>query len=120
MDVVEILKDYFDKNSSTEFVYLFGSFARGDFNSKSDIDLAIFFKDDTLNNKLQIIHELGKKLKRDIDIISLNSAKNLYLLEDILNNNIVLKDSVKRVDFEILKGHQILDYKEFKRILNAS
>jgi len=120
MDVVEILKDYFNKKSFVEFAYLFGSFAREDFNNKSDIDLAILFKDDRLDNKLQIIHELGKKLKRDIDIVSLNSIKNLYLLEDILNNNVVLKDSAKRVDFELLKAHQILDYKEFKRVLNAS
>jgi len=73
-------------NDSVIFAYLFGSFAKGKQTSSSDVDLVV-----------------------------LNSVKNIYLLEDILKNGIILKDDEKRVDFELLKEHEILDYKAFKR-----
>jgi len=116
----EKLTSHLSLNNNVIFAYLFGSFAKGEQTSSSDVDVALYLKDISLDSQLQIIYELSKLLKRDVDLVVLNSVKNIYLLEDILKNSIVLKDDKKRVDFELLKEHEILDYKAFKRYINAA
>ena len=63
---------------------------------------------------------LSKLLKKDVDIVILNSVKNIFLLESILKDAILLKESEKRFDFELFKGHEILDFKAFKRYIDAA
>jgi predicted nucleotidyltransferase len=105
---------------NVEFAYLFGSYADGSQKGSSDVDIAVFLDKIDLDSQLQINYELSKLLKKDVDMLILNSAKNLYLLEAVLKKGAVLKDSEKRVDFELAKEHDILDYKEFKRSINAA
>jgi len=102
------------------FAYLFGSYAEDLQKESSDIDVAVFLNKTNLDSQLQISYELSKLLKKDVDILLLNSAKNLSLLEAVLKKSIILKDCDKRVDFELRTQHDILDYKEFKRSLNAA
>jgi len=70
----------------------------------------------------EIHHKLEISLHKEIDLITLNSVKNFELLEEIFNNNIVLKDSTndERIMFELNREHAILDYKEFKRLLDVA
>ena len=77
-------------NDNVIFAYLFGSFAKGEQTSSSDVDIALYLKNISLDNQLQIIYEISKLVKRDVDLVVLNSVKNIYLLEDILKNSIVL------------------------------
>ena len=119
-DIKKILFEF----EEVEFAYLFGSYARGTFDSRSDIDIAIY-TDDAYNQfdvKLKVHHTLEINLLKEVDIVVLNSAKNFNLLQDILDNNIVLKESKDdaRVMFELYKQHEILDYKEFKRLLDVA
>jgi len=53
-------------------------------------------------------------------LICLFSVKNIYLLEDILTNGKVIKDSKERLYFEYIKEHQILDYKAFRSYIDAA
>ena len=50
----------------------------------------------------------------------LNDIKNIYLLEDIIKNGIILKESEQRFDFELIKQHDILDYKVFRKYIDAA
>jgi len=102
-------------DANIEFAYLFGSFADGSFNDRSDVDLALYLKKVDFDTQLKISFELSKVLKKDVDLVVLNKAKNLYLLDDIIQKGIVIKDSDKRVDFELRKHHQFLDFVEFKK-----
>ena len=102
-------------DANIEFAYLFGSFADGSFNDRSDVDLALYLKKVDFDTQLEISFELSKVLKKDVDLVVLNKAKNLYLLDDIIQKGIVVKDSDKRVDFELIKHHQFLDFVEFKK-----
>ncbi|MBA1437604.1 MAG: nucleotidyltransferase domain-containing protein [Epsilonproteobacteria bacterium] len=56
------------------FAYLFGSYARGDYIKE--------FND--FDTKLKIHHKLEVALKKEVDLVVLNSAKNFNLLENIL------------------------------------
>jgi len=101
--------------STITAAYLFGSFADGSFNDRSDVDLALYLKKVDFDTQLKISFDLSKVLKKDVDLVVLNKAKNLYLLDDIIQKGIVIKDSDKRVDFELRKHHQFLDFVEFKK-----
>jgi len=118
------LKDILSKFEEVEFAYLFGSYADGSFRDDSDVDIAIYIKDgyNIFDTKLKVHHKLEISLNNDIDIVALNQMKNFDLLKDILDCEMVLKDSIddSRVMFELRKNHEILDYKEFKRMLDVA
>jgi len=121
--MLEKIKNILKKEKDVLFGYVFGSFCSKNFHNKSDIDIALYFSK-TKNNTdtyLQIIHILEKNLKREIDLTILNSAKNIYLLDEIINKGIVVKDSSERFDFEIRKWQEINDFKyTTKMIENAA
>jgi predicted nucleotidyltransferase len=114
-DIQQSLIKELQSDTNVEFAYLFGSFADGSFNDRSDVDLALYLKKVDFDTQLKISFELSKVLKKDVDLVVLNKAKNLYLLDDIIQKGIVVKDSDKRVDFELRKHHQFLDFVEFKK-----
>ena len=107
-----------------KFAYLFGSYAKNRQSEKSDIDIAVYLeeKHHTFDTKLKIHHALEITLKKEIDLVVLNSAKNFDLLTDIFHEDIVLKDSKDdaRIMYELQKEHEILDYKAFKRMLDVA
>ena len=116
----QIAKKILEKNSNVKFAYLFGSYADNSYNERSDIDIALYLDDYSFDKQLSISFDLSHALKKNVDLVVLNSAKNLYLLDDILQKGILLKDGEKRVEFELKKHHQILDYKEFKKSIDAA
>ncbi len=109
---------------SVVFAYLFGSYAKGNVTYKSDVDIAVYMKDEFNNfdSKLQLHHQLQKKFGCEVDLIILNKVKNFDLLEDIFREGFVIKDSDndQRVMFELYKEHEILDYKVFKKSIDAA
>ena len=115
-----ILKEKLKSMDSIEFAYLFGSYAKEEQKEESDVDIAVFLKQNNLDVRLQLSYELSKLLKKDVDLLVLNDVKNLFLLEAVFREGKLLKDSQQRVDFELVKEHDILDYKEFKRAINAA
>jgi len=114
MTILEPIKDIVKDIEEIEFAYLFGSYATDSNTQNSDIDIAIFVKDDSslLDAHLHTHHQLEIKLKKEIDVVTLNNAKNFHLIKDILDQGIVIKDSEddKREMYEIYKMHEIIDY----------
>ena len=117
---IENLSKYLNTNKNVLFAYLFGSYANGSQNDKSDVDIALFLDNVSLDEQLQINYELSKLLKKDVDLVILNSVKNIYLLEDILLHSKVIKDDQNRFDFELKKQHEILDFKAFRKVMDAA
>ncbi|MFH1744804.1 MAG: nucleotidyltransferase family protein [bacterium] len=82
--IIPILKKHEVRKSS-----IFGSFARGDNNKDSDIDMLVDLKDGkTLLDLIGLEMELEKKVKRKIDLLTYNS------INPLLKKNI-LRDEVK-------------------------
>lgn len=93
-------------NEETKGVYLFGSYARGDFDSNSDIDiLVITEKTNRLINRgnyeILVVSEerFLKNLKNNLNYVS--ALKELKIL---LNKELIEKYKNKKVEFNI-KGH---------------
>ncbi|GAB5466677.1 MAG: nucleotidyltransferase [Candidatus Kapaibacteriales bacterium] len=70
---------------------IFGSFARGDYNAESDIDLLIDFSDtsDLYNKKNNLRQYLGNYFNKKIDLCRIKYVKP-YFKELILNDAIYI------------------------------
>ncbi len=70
--IIKTLKDYLKKDNRIKAAWLFGSFARGDENYKSDIDLMLRFdnkKKISLFDFADIEYKLEQQLQRKIDLV---------------------------------------------------
>jgi len=68
------------KNHDVKKAAVFGSFARGEQNKKSDIDILIKFKRDNDKSLLDIVGlklDLEKVLKRKVDLVEYSTIKPL-------------------------------------------
>jgi predicted nucleotidyltransferase len=102
-----------------KFAYLFGSAARKDAAPFSDIDIAVFLSGGTRKfyseTRLSIHADLCRMLKRnDIDLLILNTALNIILLDEIIRHGVVLYDidTNLREEFELKILHQVIDFKD--------
>ena len=100
------------------FVYLFGSWAVGEQTAMSDIDLALYHKKE-INfsfNKLLLFHgDCCRALQRnDIDILVLNTTKNLILLNEIITKGKIIYTRNQNLldEFEVNTLHRIHDFTE--------
>jgi predicted nucleotidyltransferase len=125
MPKIETVKKTVNSFKEIVFAYLFGSYADDTFSVRSDIDIAVYLAKElnTFDTKLMIHHQLEIRLQRDIDLIILNDIRNYNLLQEILDNGILIKDSVPqemRMLYELDKQHEILDFQAFQRMIYAA
>jgi predicted nucleotidyltransferase len=76
------------KNHGVKSLYIFGSSNTDKFNTNSDIDFLIDFKENLsiekyTENYFIIQYKLRELLKRDIDLVTQNSLSNPFLIESI-------------------------------------
>ena len=120
--IVRITSVYFAKRDDIIFAYLFGSYAKDKQTYLSDIDIAVYMKENkhVFDKKLEILRDLSKILKTDnIDLVILNKAP-ISLLTKILANKAILidKDPPVRHAFESLNMRKGFDFSYFEnRIL---
>jgi len=104
------------------FAYLFGSTAHVKGVRRSgDIDIAVFLvsgsREAHFEAKLALYADLCRALQRnDVDLVILNAATNLVLLDEIVRKGIVLCDRQpdERTDFELRVLHRAHDFKEHR------
>ncbi len=122
--LIEKLQKLLSQMDEVEFAYLFGSYAKGDYTQRSDVDIAVYLQKqcNDFDTKLKVHHKIEISLGKEIDLIILNTAKNFNLLENIFNDGIVIKDSLDdaRIMYELDREHEIKDYKEFKKLLHVA
>lgn len=106
------------------FAYLFGSSAReGNFPGR-DLDLAVYFDrkrmspEEAATARAALYAHLSRQLQRnDIDLVVLNTVRNLVLADRITRDGIILvdRDPNRRFDFEVTVQHQAMDFKAQRR-----
>ena len=89
--MIEKLKNFLENDTNILFAYLFGSFAKGEEHVRSDVDIAVYFKEESFDEQLRVIYELSKLVKRDVDLVVLNHVKNMFLLEEIIDYKLFRK-----------------------------
>ena len=101
--------------------YLFGSTSIGEAGPRSDIDLAVLLTCEDLGAdfdiRLDLYADCCRALKRnDVDIVVLNRTKNLFLLNDVMRNGILLfdGDTGVREEFEVMVIHDFIEFREHR------
>ena len=130
MDVKHILKQYFTTQTSVQLAILYGSFAKGLENERSDVDIAVAgYKGYTASVLADLNLSISKMLDRETDIVDLNSI-NGTILTQILTSGIILKKEDTSLYAELTKKmlyfeedmapgiRYILDYRR-EKFLNA-
>ena len=88
---IEIIKDITSKvfeEYDVDYCYLFGSYAKGKANEKSDVDLLISTKTSGLKF-FGLVERLREELKKKVDLLNVNQLENnTILLNDILKEGI--------------------------------
>lgn len=116
--ILQPLEVVMKRHHSILFAYLFGSYAVGEQTAMSDIDIAVFVENEkgiSFNEKLLLHGDCCRVLKRnDVDILVLNTTKNLFLLEDIICDGKIIynRDQDLLDEFELKTLHAIYDFKE--------
>lgn len=80
--VVEKIKSYLKAWKNISRAWIFGSFVRGEDDSKSDLDLMIEFSDNqtvTLFDLAEIKHELEILIHREVDVVMIESVTPVFL-----------------------------------------
>jgi predicted nucleotidyltransferase len=122
MEIKETLAPVFEKmRPRIAVAYLFGSSATGDAGPKSDIDVAVLFHSGGIEadfeTRLELYADCSRALKRnDVDIVVLNRARNLFLLDSVVRNGIVLfeGDPELREEYEVRVMHDFIDFREHR------
>lgn len=98
------IRNVFEKNKKASFVLIFGSFARGNYNYNSDVDLLIIGKI-KLSEAYKLLKPVEKKVKRSINpvvwtIENLRKEKNSGFIKDIFKKGAI---TIKGDENEIQK-----------------
>lgn len=90
-EIKEMLYPIFMANAVYEAI-LFGSYAKGNANSKSDIDIVIDSKGELLNiNFYGLLNEIVEKLKKKIDLLEITEIKkDSAIYQEIQREGVVL------------------------------
>ncbi|MBV1821552.1 nucleotidyltransferase domain-containing protein [Bacteroidales bacterium MSK.15.36] len=120
---INIFLEQAEEMCNINFAYIFGSYARGEENINSDIDIAIMPKEINMDKMSGLfvrgnLIELGKSIfKKDIDIVFLN-ADSVFLKYKIIQEGIVIKDSRDRITFESIVLREYFDFKYYSNYYN--
>lgn len=115
------LKNVCERYPAITFAYLFGSQATGQQTAMSDIDIAIYHLKNmpfSFNDRLQFHGDCCRILKRnDVDVLVLNTTKNLILLEEIIRKGEIIYNINQQLldEFELKTLHAVCDFKNQRR-----
>ena len=105
------------------FAYVFGSVGTDREIPKSDVDIAVHLGPDAagrdpFDTRLLLYGELSRALKHDrIDLVVLNTARNMVLLYDIVTRGTLVYDRSPelRMAWEQRTLHMAIDFVEHRR-----
>jgi len=103
LDYKKKIVEFLVEKINPEFIYLFGSFARGEAREDSDIDLAVYVGEDIGEYELFVLgNELSFDLGRDVQIIDLKSASTVFAAQIVGNREVLYcRDDFMRANYEI-------------------
>jgi hypothetical protein len=102
------------------FAYLFGSVAKEMATKMSDVDIAVYFSDfvpveQYLEQRLDLIAELSRIIKRKVDVLVLNKRCDELVLEVLKYGRIIFEDNSQlRIQFRYQFTKQYLDFLPYR------
>jgi uncharacterized protein len=92
LNYLDANKLYFRQKYFVDKIAIIGSYARGDYNNESDIDLLVYFLSEAKNNRIFRIYinlqeDISSHLKKTVDIIA--NGKVLPAFKDIIEKEAI-------------------------------
>ncbi len=123
-NIIKVLEN----ESDILFAYLFGSYAKGTHGEKSDIDIAIYLKDEGIlerdplyPSRLAIKIEKALDEKKAVDVSVLNGSTLVFRSQVLRYGKLLYsKDEKKRIKFETSSLAQYYDFKPYLEMYNAA
>lgn len=121
--ISKILKESI-QDSSVIACYLYGSYARGDATSLSDLDIAIIWAEEASakvrkGELLRLSQELSEKLGHEVDVRSLNEASLELQFRVVSEGKVVFcENESRRLEFENRAVMHFLDFKPMITMYN--
>jgi predicted nucleotidyltransferase len=79
LSILKAQKNELEKKYPISELGLFGSYARGDYNEQSDINILVDFNDRIGINFISLAHDLEDIFKLKVDLVSRKGIKPQYL-----------------------------------------
>lgn len=104
--------DFLKKEFSPKFIYLFGSFAKGEGRNDSDIDLAIY-TDEIIDPYTLFIaaNNLSFEVKRDVQLVHLKDISTVFAAQIVGK-----KDVLYCEDENLMANYDIRAFKEYAKL----
>jgi uncharacterized protein len=107
-DILQVVRPCLGGRPEIVFAYVFGSAARGEARSNSDVDIAVYLDSEPVapgigGYRAKLLSELMSCLRRnDVDLVILNQAP-VVLQHRVLRDGIIIlsHDDKRRVDFTV-------------------
>ncbi len=121
-EIIKLFKDNFKsllQEYDIKLIYIFGSYAKGNNNANSDLDIAVLLNNDyDPMDKLSLIGDLTSMFKRDdIDLVILNSANSVLKHQVIKYGKLIFMENEDiKVNFEVRVLKEYMDMEPFRRI----
>jgi predicted nucleotidyltransferase len=121
-ELKDTLSQVMSKSQNILFAYLFGSHITGITTESSDMDVAVYLdkKHADIDDYLSLHADFSRALKTNkIDLLILNNASNLILLDSIVRHGILVidKDKARREEFELRVLHSAIDFREQRKAI---
>lgn len=108
------LTNYFKMRNDIIASFLFGSVTRGKASNDSDIDIAVWLKDEDRRLEFKIWQDIEDILKKDVDLVILNRAPAILSWSIIRKGKpFVIKDRGRYMDILFDISNEAEDFIEF-------
>lgn len=112
--IIRCLEDFKCKT-----IYIFGSYATGEVNKESDIDIA--FLSDRKIEKYDIFikaQEISSKVDKEVDLIDLKDSTTVFQNQVVRNGVVILdREPIEREKFEIVVLKKYMELNELRKEL---
>jgi len=107
-----IIVDFLVKKLKPKFIYLFGSFAKGEGRDDSDIDLAVYLEEEISPYKLFIVaNELSFEVKKDVQIIDLKKIDTVFAAQIVGN-----REELYSIDEYLKANYNMKIFREYAKL----
>lgn len=104
--------DYLKEQFHPTFIYIFGSFARGEGREDSDIDIAIYTPEKiSAYNLFLAANELAAKVNRDVQIIDLKEISTVFAAQIVGTKEVLYCE-----DEVIMANYDIRAFKDYAKL----
>ena len=126
--ILSLLKRFLEEEKEVIFAYLYGSYARGKTHPFSDVDIAVYLRENDFKTYMQLLAKLPE-IGKEIDLRILNDASPLFKYKVIKEGKLLvnkddglLKKFIYETLIEALEIKDIIEEmrkKRIERLLNA-